>query len=178
MEAGIPKCGVMEFLPTGHSEEVLTEQHPLRTQLSLGGHLVPLVTEYKYLGLLVTPDLNLDTMGKHQLAKAKKTLRVLTPFLRCPVLPMAARLQIVKGVLLPRLLFGTEIFGTTLTRTAPMQTVINKALRAVVGCPKKFYAPVWASGTKCVYPHSVHLLQATEPEPTLKAYLSKHFSKM
>jgi hypothetical protein len=43
------------------------------------------------------------------------------------------RLRIVTTVVMPRLLFGAEVYGMNRELTNKMQVILNRSLRAVVG---------------------------------------------
>lgn len=59
---GITKCGVMEFLANQASDPTITEDHPYHSSLQISGQQVPLVTEYKYLGLGLLPQLEITAL--------------------------------------------------------------------------------------------------------------------
>lgn len=133
MEVGIRKCGVMEFLPDPTDVPILTEDHPHRGMLRLSEHPVPIVTKYKYLGLGLTPELKISDIVRSRHELGRKTVSVLVPFLRCPVLPLSMRWQVLRAVVLPRLLFGAELYGMNRLLTDSMQSLLSKCLRAMAG---------------------------------------------
>jgi len=94
---------------------------------------VPIVEEYLYLGIRISPALEIRNMGEHRLEGGRKTVHLMIPFLRCPVLPMSMRLTVVRSVLLPRLLFGAEIYGMNRALTNRMKGLLNKALITILG---------------------------------------------
>ena len=65
------------------------------------------VSEYKYLGLLVRRDLNIDVVAKGRLEKAEKTYRTIYPYLRCASIPLAARVAVSKAVVVTTALYGS-----------------------------------------------------------------------
>ena len=130
MGVGIKKCGIMEFLLNPYVDPpVLTEDHPLRSQIKLQTEVVPLVTEYKYLGLTLTPTLDVATIVKRRFRLGTITVSRLEPFLRCTALPLAMRWQVIRAVVLPCLLFGAEVYGMNRALTDRMQSRLNRALR-------------------------------------------------
>jgi hypothetical protein len=60
------------------------------------------------------------------------TVRQLLPFLSSTILPMSMRWQVVRGVILSRLLYGAEVYGMNRQLTNSMQTLLNRAMRAVL----------------------------------------------
>ena len=74
---GIQKCGVMVIGAPGWEsradviQEKLEDEWPIR----ISSQNVPAVSEYKYLGLLIRRDLDIDVMAKGRLEKAEKTYR-------------------------------------------------------------------------------------------------------
>ena len=133
MSVGISKCGIMEFLVNPHDEPVLTDDHPLRPTLTLSGQLLPIVTKYKYLGLGLTPQLDIRDLVQSRFDLGRKSVHALLPFLRNSVLPPSMRWQVVRAVILPRLLYGAEVYGMNRILTDRMQTLLNRALRGILG---------------------------------------------
>jgi hypothetical protein len=131
MQVGIQKCGLMEFGANGYGgdsdTDVLTG-----CGLCLSGVPVPVVEEYLYLGVTVTRSLSTAALIKPRLESGRKTVYSLAPFLRCPVVPLSLRLQVIRGVVLPRLLYGAEIYGMNRALTDVMQRHLNSALRSLV----------------------------------------------
>lgn len=150
MSVGISKCGIMEFLAQPDDEPTLTEDHPLRPTLQLSGQLLPIVTKYKYLGLGLTPQLEIRDLVQSRFDLGRKSVYALLPFLRSSVLPPSMRWQVVRAVILPRLLYGAEVYGMNRTLTNRMQTLLNQALRGILGgtlvqgAGRLPSAPLWA----------------------------------
>lgn len=132
MAVGISKCGILEF-PSDDEDPELTESHPERPTLLIGNQLVPIVTEYKYLGLRLTVELDRDSLISGRLAKAKKTANSVLSFLRCGTIPIPLRLTVIRAVVLPRCLYGAEVFGMNRALTTGLQTLLDKLLRGVLG---------------------------------------------
>jgi hypothetical protein len=148
MQAGIKKCGIMEFRANLAAAPILTEDHPLRAALHLSGEALPLVTEYKYLGLGITPRLLVCDLVKTRLKLGAISVHQLLPFLTSSVLPVSMRWQVVRAVILPRLLYGAEVYGMNRELTNSMQTLLNKALKGIVQIKSARStvpsAPLWA----------------------------------
>lgn len=148
MGVGISKCGILEIRVLPDDEPTLTEEHPLRSQLRLCGMEVPLVSDYKYLGLTLTSTLDRQVMVTRRCESGRKTVGSLQPFLSCTTLALAMRLAVVKAVVATRMSYGSEVFGMNRVLTDRSQTVLNWALRMVAGhrggkqsMPS---APLWA----------------------------------
>jgi hypothetical protein len=67
-----------------------------------------------------------------RLKSGRKTVYSLTPFLRCPVIPLSDRMKVVEGVVLPRLLYRAELYGMCRSLTDTMQRLLNTALRSML----------------------------------------------
>ena len=131
MQFGIHKCGIMV---TGRAASSLTAT-PERWLLQ--GQQIPIVDCYKYLGIPFRSDLNLREMVKGRLESGRKLLHTLRPFLRCQAIPMPMRIAVVRTVLIPRLLFGSEIYGMCKAITARVQSFVNQAMRLILGISMK-----------------------------------------
>ena len=91
------------------------------------------MTKYKYLGLELTPQLEIRDLVKSRFDLGRKSVYALLPFLRSAVLPPSMRWQVVRAVILPRLLYGAEVYGMNRALTDRMQTLLNQALRGILG---------------------------------------------
>ena len=58
-------------------------------------------------------------------------------FLRKREIPIPMKMSVLRGVVMPRLLFGAEVYGMSKMITDRMQTMVNRALRKVVGLSSK-----------------------------------------
>lgn len=135
IQCGISKCGILECTVNNDDPGTLTEDQSLRQQLIFQGELVPIVKEYLYLGIKLTNTLDINTLVEHHLNLGKATVAKLHPFLKCMVLPICMRIQGVKSVLLPRLLFGAEVYGMNRQLTNKIQVLLNKALKSIIHSP-------------------------------------------
>ncbi|CAN0455222.1 unnamed protein product [Pylaiella littoralis] len=127
MSAGIHKCGVMAI---GVSTRRLSST-PDRWKLA--GANLPIVREYTYLGLVFNRKLDVEVMMGNKLAAGARMVSAMAPFLRCRQIPVPMRVAVVRGVILPRLLFGAEVYGMRKAITHRMQLQMNKAFRLVAG---------------------------------------------
>lgn len=140
MSVGIAKCGLMEFLPQDTDTLPLVPGQVV-DGLSLEGLPLPIVDRYMYLGILMTPDLTIESMVDHRIRQGQATVASVLPYLRCSVLPMSMRLVTVAVVVGPRLLFGAELYGMNRKLTDKMQVLMNRALRACIGASRAGNVP-------------------------------------
>jgi exonuclease III len=139
MEVGIHKCGLMEFegyLEDGTFMESVLPTDGTAVPLLLCRQPVPIVETYSYLGIEITKSLSYQDLIRPRLESGRKTVHSLSAFLSCPFIPMSSRWLIVQVVVLPRLLYGAEIYGMNRELTDAMQQHLNYALRCVLGIPR------------------------------------------
>ena len=122
MEFGVNKCGVFVHAPDD-SQLVL-----LPDAIQLSGQSVPVVNEYKYLGVQVDANCCLETAVDQRAVSARKALGSMRPFLSTTSIPMNIRLMMLKAALLPVALFGGELFGFNKALCQKLQRVLNAAL--------------------------------------------------
>lgn len=126
MKFGIAKCGVMG-VGVGAHERLLRYADRWR----LNGDLLPIVTQYTYLGLVFTNTLDLGVMIADRVRKGRNALNSLLPTLRSADIPLRMKVNtLIKGVLIPILVFGGELWGHSQASTMPVQQVLDEALRA------------------------------------------------
>jgi hypothetical protein len=126
MKVGIGKCGIMEWGIAGEPDSLPDPYYD--ALLAIGGEAVPVVDEYLYLGVTITRSLTVQDMLAPRLESGRKTVYSLAPFLRCPVIPLSDRMKVIQGVVLPRLLYGAELYGMCRSLTDAMQRLLNTAL--------------------------------------------------
>ncbi|CAN0437199.1 unnamed protein product, partial [Laminaria digitata] len=127
MAVGIQKCGVM--VVGGRAPPLADRMDKWR----INGEEVPVVESYKYLGVDITPSLDLSQMMQGRKDSTRKLLAVVHRFLRKKEVPVPMKMSAMRGVVMPRLLFGSEVYGMSKTITDDMQAMVNRALRKVVG---------------------------------------------
>ena len=136
MAVGIAKCGILEFSPDPNEEPILTETHELCDSLRINGQRVPIVKEYRYLGLLLDGHLSRETVIADRLNKARKAAYTMAPYIRSTVIPMPMRLQVIKAIVIPLCLYGAEIYGMCRALTVKAQHLVNTTLRWLIGIVK------------------------------------------
>ncbi len=134
MEFGIKKCGVMGIGADGMAEvRALAEAGMWK----LSGMDLPVVTEYKYLGTRITSDLSLDAMVEERRKQGQKAYGCMRSFLGARHIPMSIRIQTLKSCLIPTLTFGGELFAGCKDRVRPLQAILNRAIKRVLGAKER-----------------------------------------
>lgn len=122
MRVGISKCAVMVFGSDGLGDDSTSEcslPDPAYTAcLNIGGKLVPLATEYLYLGVTIMPSLAVKDLVA-PLRQWAKDSHVPCPFSPLPGHPVVWPL-VHHAVVLPWLLYGTEVYGMNRVLTNQM----------------------------------------------------------
>lgn len=130
LEVGIQKCGVMAVnRPRSCLER--------RSHWRINQEEIPIVDEYQYLGIEFRSDLDIPRMIQARFEAADKTVKSLAPFLRCHRIPLHMSVSVIKAVVMPRLLYGAEIYGMARHLTDQVQRYLNQALRLVAGASEK-----------------------------------------
>ncbi len=127
LQIGIAKCGLM--VTNGDFASLTIEPQ----RWTINGESIPLVESYPYLGIRFTSDLAMNHMVTDRFTSSRSMVASLTLFLRSSVIPMHLRMQVLKSVVLPRLLYGCELYGMNKRLTERVQSYLNRALRAVLG---------------------------------------------
>lgn len=133
MAVGIHKCGILEVRPDTSWEKVLIENNPEYQAIKLSGDAVPIVEKYKYLGIYITENLEVEEMVGYRYDLGRKMVGQLRRFLCNDSLAMSMRLQIVRAVVLQVILYGAEIYGMNRSITNKMQQLVTTCLRFIAG---------------------------------------------
>ncbi|KAK4525696.1 hypothetical protein GAYE_SCF15G3605 [Galdieria yellowstonensis] len=129
MEVGASKYGVTVF--RGCVDKVRWRQWQLQ------GKEIPVVEEYRYLGIDLNCNWDEGFTVRRQIQRYRQKLHIATPFLRNSRIPMDLRLRVVKSCLLPSLLWGSEWWGMHQLHAKRLSLVLNQTLRMVVGVHAK-----------------------------------------
>ena len=139
MSFGVDKCGLMGF---GNGAMDRLRASPDRWRLS--GRNVPVVDSYKYLGLTVTPDLELTDMVNDRVVKGMKTLNSMRSVIACVSIPIDIRIRAIRAILIPVLSYGGELWGMSEEKSAAPQRVLTEALKLVLRIsPKSTITSPW-----------------------------------
>jgi len=141
MELGIAKCGVICW----SKDEEIRKQHGETTYMA-GSAEIPKVNRYKYLGIWVDErlvesrgdrDNRSDTLereyAKAQAAKGYKALYAMKPFLIDRHVPTLLKVHAVKNLVMSKMLYGAEWLGYLTVNAGPMEKVLQKAVKWIVG---------------------------------------------
>ena len=126
MTFGIAKCGVMGF-GTGAFDDIKLQQFTLQTKL------VPVVSVYKYLGVIITTEMDMEQMVNHRITLGLARLNAIRPTLRAQWLPIYFRVKIIKSMLIPVLTWGAELWGLNPKLSEKLQSIIDKAINIIYG---------------------------------------------
>lgn len=129
MRLNVSKCGLMRFGGVGP----LAESQSNSACWILQGQRVPVVSCYNYLGVQLNWELDQDTMCLGRLAMAKKAFRGMFHFLTMTSIPLTLRLMPLRAVLIPQMLYGTEVHGGSSARLKSAQVLVNRCLRLCMG---------------------------------------------
>ena len=121
MEFGIRKCGVMVV---GDAEAPIVE---------INGEALPIVEEYMYLGVLIRKDLDLEAMVSFRTSVMRRRLNAASSFLKSQSIPIMSRVAVLKAMIVPSFLYGSEIFGMSETRVTEAQKLLDRGVRYIVG---------------------------------------------
>ena len=100
----------------------------VNSKLSLGGLLLPVVNEYKYLGLIFSSNLSASVTISYRRLTGSKLLSSLYPFLSLSSTPFCMKLDLIRNILLPVLSFGCEFFGMYPSLSKPLDNLLKKAI--------------------------------------------------
>jgi hypothetical protein len=127
MSVGISKCGVMGI---GEEAQQIAKSYEWPT---LQGGQLPRVDSYLYLGCLLDYELNPEAACKHRERQGTKVLGMVSRLLATGSVPVGLKRLVVKVVLVPCLVYGSEWFGMNKKNVAVLQRVLNRAIRLCVG---------------------------------------------
>jgi exonuclease III len=127
MRFGAAKCGVMCVSSDNDNESIRNETWVLQ------GEAIPVVKEYKYLGLPFRNDLDLDRVTESRAAKTGAALHSALNMIGCRTIPVGLKLLIFKALVIPVATFGGELTGMSRVRLESVQRIINQGLRKIAG---------------------------------------------
>ena len=122
MEVNPSKCGIMEI-----NSPILLLNEPIL----FNGEEIPKVEKYIYLGIEFNNMLDINLMSKFRIDKGKMVLNTLIPTLRNNTIPLEYRLMLIKGILIPTLNYGCEIFGMNEQRMGSLKRILDNGLKCI-----------------------------------------------
>ena len=100
---------------------------------TIQGGKVPWSQSYPYLGVEMTPQLDLSIIAKKRCLKTRGHIAEMTPFLKDWRIPLSAKRMVITSCLMPRILYGAELWGMCKQRGESAQRIINNAIRMATG---------------------------------------------
>ena len=127
MEAGAKKCGVMCLHDPSAHEQLKGATWKLQ------GQSIPVVDQYKYLGLQIGCSISIRAMVGGRQTIGNTRLAAMGPVLSNRRVPCEIKAKAVSSILLPGLTYGSAAYGLTQKHTyAKLESVLRKAARMVV----------------------------------------------
>jgi hypothetical protein len=131
MEVNPSKCGVM----------VIGEYNPVI--INYKNETVQYVDKYVYLGVEINNTLDYDQMARYRTTKGIKTAESIKGIIGNTKIPLASKQLILKCLLQPTLLYGSEVFGMNEKRLENLSRVMNNSMKTLVKkhnfCRKRLY---------------------------------------
>jgi endonuclease/exonuclease/phosphatase family metal-dependent hydrolase len=107
----------------------------------LEGTTLETVDTFKYLGVTVTSSFSLDDVVAANAESLKNSLALLRPFLKANI-PLNLKILVIKATVIPKALYGGELFGCDKARATKIQTAVNPFIRlALTGSEKSKSGP-------------------------------------
>jgi ribonuclease HI/exonuclease III len=126
MECGVSKCGLMAV---GASDNGWAQDD----RWKINGKQIPWVQGYKYLGVYISEDLDLDKAAACRLTEGWNAICRMRSFLKNPRIPQALRIEALRTYGISHFYYGSELWGGNRKITTKFQVKINHALRWILG---------------------------------------------
>jgi exonuclease III len=130
MRFGVSKCAIVtyfpEFCPPGETDP----------QIYLQNDLVPIASEYKYLGVILDNQLTLEQFRRQKAKKLNTILNMISPVLKNKTFTMGFRKKIYDAFMLGYLNYGMELFAGHQSQCQKLQTIANQGLRLIMGASR------------------------------------------
>ncbi len=104
--------------------------------------------------MLFNNNLSLENMAATRLIKGRNALLARWAVLSFKSIPIMTRLDVIRAVIIPTLLYGVELWGTYSPNLVPAQRVVNDAIKAVFQIGSDSHIAQWTG--KLTPPHSKH----------------------
>ena len=132
MSTNASKCAILAF---GKRWEEHTEELR-KIEFLLEGKTLPVSTYYKYLGVTFCCDLSWDKEVSIRNEKGLKCLRMITPILKNDRIRIRIRLNYLKAVWIPVVLYGSEVWYQNRKQLKVLDGLYLECLRMVMGCSR------------------------------------------
>lgn len=93
----------------------------------IGNETVPVVDEFKYLGTIINPHTERSRMIKARGELGRIALKTHETFLKDPMIEAHCKRLVIKGIIIPTISFGIEIWGLESGATSHLQPIIEEA---------------------------------------------------
>lgn len=127
MEINSSKCGVM-LISSNNTEN--------NCVIKYSNEVIQNVTTYTYLGVQFNCELDLARMAKFRKQKGLEVVAGLSKTLRNQLVPLEYKRMLVNNVVIPTVLYGSEIFGMSEPRIRPLKQVADKAIGLILNSKK------------------------------------------
>ena len=142
LDFGAAKCGLMVVSPDGvdmceragaEEEWTVDMQELLSKSLKVKDQVIPVVTDYEYLGFLVEYTLDLGPGIAARARAVKKRRNALRRFLGSPSIPVGVRIAVLNAMVAPVAYYAGEILGmaTTSKGAASVKPIVREFNLAV-----------------------------------------------
>ena len=168
MTFGIGKCGVMGF-GTGATRKIKDTHFLLQTKR------VPVVSSYKYLGVIITTEMDMGQMVQQRINLGLSRLNSIRPTLRAQWLPIYFRVKIIKTMLIPVLTWGAELWGVHPTLSERLQAILDKAINTLYGFKDDNTA--WINKRQAMVELEIPPIYAIAAAAVARGRAKFHFSK-
>lgn len=128
MEINTTKCGLMWIKGSG------TER--IGQPIEYEGNPIPWTENYTYLGIEINQDLDLEKMAKSRATRGYVLVKQLEKSLTNNRVPIAFKRMLIQNMLIPKLIYGGEIFGMSAQRAKEADKIANMAIAKVLRKPK------------------------------------------
>ena len=103
-------------------------------QINIRNETIETVSDFKYLGCFFSRDSSFDKELETRLAKASAAFNMLRNIIWCrKTVSISAKLRIFRACVLPVLLYGSEVWSTTVAQEQRLQTFYHRCLRTLIG---------------------------------------------
>jgi hypothetical protein len=101
--------------------------------IKLGSENIPVVSDLCYLGVDINSKLEVSFHVDNKRKKIEKIISGLTPFFRSSTIPIIFKINIVRSIIIPKLMYGAELFGFDRASSSCFQRLINNILQTIAG---------------------------------------------
>ena len=137
------KCGLIVFSYPGADGKPAPDAQRLQVQARavswpLQGGDVPVVDQYKYLGVMINKDLDFNVHVQYRADQGRKALFAARDLLANPAVPLGIKRSVYLTGVRPALVYGGELLGgMRCALFKPLQDVQTLALHWMAGLPSK-----------------------------------------